>query len=625
MHTPHEPHPTHRWVVGYMEWIFLLRWWVIVASVVAITACGYGIIYLRVDPDTRIFFNPDGSELKALENLENTYSRANNVIFVLVPKSGDVFTRSTLSLVADLTKQAWKIPYATRVDSITNYQYSYAKGDDFVVKDLVPDPTTLSADDLSHVREIALAEPALVNQLVSPKADVTAVVVTVIRTANNSQSVDAISAAAYQLIAKMRQQQQNVDVHLTGGVIADAAIAEAAKKDAGYLVPAVVVLVVATLWIGLRSAYSMIATMAVVLMSMIAAAGWAGWVGLVMNPVTVGAPILSMTLAIADCVHLLAGAAQLQRNGYSQRKALIESLRVNWTPVLMTSVTTAVAFLAINFADSPPINDVGNIVAIGIIAAWILSISFFPALLAVLPAPKQLPVLSDPRFLIFVSQQIIKNRRLILIASTIIVCALALGMPRMKFNDNFIDYFSTDYAFRRDTEVLQNRLTGLHVLLYSVPSGHNSGVTEPNYLNTLDAFANWFREQDHVTHVSTMADIIKRLNRDLHDNSPTFYRIPERQELAAQYLLLYEMSLPQGRDLNEQIDIAKSASLVKVNIANVTSADIQRLALQGEAWLKSHGIASQATGISVMYSTLTAYNIKAMMVGVAVELVVCYI
>lgn len=604
-----------------MQWIFQLRWWVLAASVIAIAACGYGAIYLRVDPDTRIFFNPNGPELKTLENLENTYSKTNDVIFVLVPHSSDIFTRSTLSLVADLTKQAWKLPYVMHVDSITNYQYSYGKSDDFVVRDLVSDPATMTDDDLKRVRNTALNEPVLANQIISKNADVTAVVVTVVRTDSNLESVTDIADAARELAAKFRLRQKDVDVHLTGGVMADAAIAEAATKDLWQLVPLVIALVIGALWIGLRSAYSMIATLAVVLMSMIAAAGWAGWVGLEMNPVMVGAPVLSMTLAIADCVHLLAGIGQLQRSGYSQRDAITESMRVGWTPVLMTSVTTAVAFFAINFADSPPLNDVGNIVAVGIIAAWILCVTFFPALLAILPAPKQLPVLSDPTFLIFVSRQIIKYRTPILIGSTILVCVLAAGMPMMKFDDNFINYFSKDYEFRRDTDVLQKRLTGLHSLQYSVPSAHDGGVTEPDYLNTLDAFADWFSKQGHVTHVSTMADIIKRLNRDMHDNNRAFFRIPDRQELAAQYLLLYEMSLSQGRDLNEQIDITKSSSLVSVNLANVTSGDIQRLASEGEAWLKKHGITSHATGISVMYSTLTEYNIKAMMLGAAVELV----
>jgi len=621
MHTPQKPRVTHQWIVGYLNWIYRHSWLVIAASVVAIAICGYGVTYLRVDPDTRMFFNPDGPEIKTLENLENTYGKENDVIILLVPHSGDIFTRSTLSLIADMTKQAWKLPYVMRVDSITNFQYSYGNGDDFVVKDLVSNPAAMSDEDLARVRKIALGEPAIINQLISPKSDVTAIAITIASTDTNQNMVAPIANAARALVAKARSGHPEIDFHITGGIMADAALGDAATSDANWLTPLVVIMVIGTLWIGLRSTYGMLATLAVVVMSMIAAAGWAGWAGLVLNPVTVGAPILSMTLAIADCVHLIAGASHLQRKGYNRLDAFTESMRANWTPVLMTSVTTAVAFFAINFADSPPINDVGNIVGVGIVAAWFLSITFFPALLAVLPAPKQLPLLSDPRFLTYISRQVIKYSTPILVGSTILVCLLAVGIPRMKFDDDFIKYFSKNFEFRRDTEVLQNRLTGLHVLLYSVPSAREGGVTDPAYLKTLDNFSDWFRKQKHVTHVSTIGDIVSRLNRDMHGNDPKFYRIPDSRELAAQYLLLYEMSLPQGRDLSDQIDITKTSSLVSVNLANVSSDDIKRLADEGEAWLKKNGIVSRATGISVMYATLTAFNIKAMMIGAVFELV----
>jgi uncharacterized protein len=622
MDTRVELRPRQQWVIGYAAWIFRFRWLVIAISVVVVAAFGYGATYLRINPDSRLFFSPDSPELKALENLENTYSKTNSVVIILLPRSGNVFTRDTLSAVAEATTKALQIPYAVRADSITNYKYSSGKGDDFIVNDLVPDPESLTDADLQAIRDKALGDALLVNQMVSAKGDVAAVHVQVIRTDSNLASVEKIARSAREIAQDIRARHPNIEVRLSGGVLADVAFAEAARADSNFLTPLMVVLVVLTLWLGLRSVYSMIATMAVVIMSMIVAVGWAGWAGLIMNSITVGAPIMSMTLAIADCVHVLAGAGQLQRKGHDQRSAIVESLRLNWTPILMTTVTTVVAFLAVNFADSPPINDVGNIVAVGVTAAWVLCVTFFPALLIVLPAPKRLPVLSDPRFLTFMSRKIISWRTPILVGSAIVVCFLAIGIGRMKFDDDIIKYFSKDFEFRKDTEVLQNRLTGLHRLVYSVPAKEEGGVIDPKYLNTLDEFGNWLRKQEHVTYVSTIAEIIKRLNRDMHDGNPDFFRIPASRELAAQYLLLYEMSLPAGHDLNDHIDIAKSSSVVGVKLANVTSEQIRELARRGEEWLAQNGYPAPATGLSVMYSHMTRNNIKSMVLGTVVELIV---
>ncbi len=64
----------------------------------------------------------------------------------------------------------------------------------------------------------------------------------------------------------------------------------------------------------------------------------------------------------------------------------------------------------------------------------------------------------------------------------------------------------------------------------------------------------------------TLSDVFQRLNKNMHGDDPDWYRLPQDRELAAQYLLLYEMSLPYGLDLNNQINVDKSATQVIVSI-----------------------------------------------------------
>jgi predicted RND superfamily exporter protein len=329
-----------------------------------------------------------------------------------------------------------------------------------------------------------------------------------------------------------------------------------------------------------------------------------------------------MTLAIADCIHLLAPIGQLQRKAWSHADAVAESMRINWVPVLITSVTTALGFLTLNFAESPPMQDVGTIVAVGVGAAWLLSVTFFLAFLAVLPPPRQLPLLSDPRFLDRASEAVVKHRRAILALCVPFVVLLALGIPRMTVDDDLIKYFPRSFPFRADSEFIQARLTGLHTLSYSIPSGEEGGVTEPQYLQALDAFADWFRQQDKVTHVSSITDTLRRLNRAMNGDDARFATLPESRELAAQYLLLYEMSLPANHDMNNLVDISKSRSLVTVTLSNVTTNDIRRLASEGQRWLAERGFEAPATGPSAMYAQLSDRNIRNMLTGTALELAV---
>jgi predicted RND superfamily exporter protein len=616
-----EHQQTYLWVLGLADKLFSFRWLAILATIAFVAAAGYGIRYLQVDPDTRLFFSDTSPERQALEKMEKTFGKYTDVFIVIAPDEGSVFTEDALRVVSEVTDKAWEVPLASRVDSLTNYKFLRVEDDEFIVEDLVPEGPVLDEAALARIRERALKEPALVDQIVASDAEVTGVSVTIVRPLNQRESIPEIAAYAEQLVAELRAQHPGFKFYLTGGAMADWAFAQATYRDMARLMPLMAILVVACLWIGLRSIYSVIAALSVVIMSMIVAMGAAGWMQMTLNSITVGAPVMSMTLAIADCMHLLSGTAQLRRKGLEYRQALAESLRLNWSPILLTSVTTTISFLALNFADSPPLRDVGNIVAIGVASAWLMSVTSLPAFLAVLPAPKRMTALSDPRLLSNAASLLLKHRAPCLFGSLLLVAILALGIGRMRFDDDFIKYFSPDFAFRHDTEFLQNNLTGFHTLQYLVPSGRENGVTQPQYLRKLDEFAAWFREQEHVTYVSAITDTLKRVNQVMHGDDPAFYRTPDESNMAAQYLLLYEMSLPEGFDINNQVDIGKSTSRVSVQLANVTSEQIKAIGLRGEEWLADHGLAAPTTGISIMYAYLSENNIRTMIAGTFVELV----
>ena len=77
--------------------------------------------------------------------------------------------------------------------------------------------------------------------------------------------------------------------------------------------------------------------------------GLAGWMGFFMSTATVNVPTLVMTLAVADCVHVISSMLYGLREGKSKKEAIIHSLHLNLMPILITSVTTGIGFLTLNF------------------------------------------------------------------------------------------------------------------------------------------------------------------------------------------------------------------------------------------------------------------------------------
>ena len=121
----------------FSRWVVRHRRLIVCATLMMVGAISFGVRNLSFTTDYRVFFGPDNPERMAFESLENTYSKRDNIMIIVAPKQGSVFSAEILTLVADLTERAWQIPYSNRVDSISNFQLTRANGDDLIVHKLV--------------------------------------------------------------------------------------------------------------------------------------------------------------------------------------------------------------------------------------------------------------------------------------------------------------------------------------------------------------------------------------------------------------------------------------------------------------------------------------------------------
>jgi uncharacterized protein len=607
------------------EWLVRRRWLLFTGALLLAALAAGGARLLGFSNDYRVFFSRENPQLLAFEELQNTYTKSDNVLFVLAPADGDVFTPQTLSAVEWLTRQAWQIPYSIRVDSVTNFQHTRAEDDDLIVEDLVSNAGRYTPQDLQRVKTVALHEPLLVNRIVDPDGRVTGVNV-VIQLPGVAPATEGPEVVSFSrdLASRLEQRFPAIDVHLTGIVLLNNAFSENSIKDMSTLVPIMFGIIVVILALLLRSVWGTLATMLVIVLSIVTAIGAAGWLGIQLTPPSASSPTMIMTLAVADCVHLLVTFLQRLRHTPDRRRAMAEALRINLQPIFLTSLTTAIGFMSMNFSDAPPFRDLGNIVAIGVVAAFFYCLALLPALMIALPV--RVPAVRNRSVTAMdsIADFVIRYRRAVLAAMGLLVVGLVACIPLNELNDEFVKYFDERVPFRVDTDFTTENLTGLYNIAYSLGAGESGGISEPAYLHKLDEFAEWFRRQPEVLHVNTLSDTMKRLNRNLHGDDPAWYRIPDRRDLAAQYLLLYEMSLPYGLDLNNQINVDKSASKLDVSLRSISSNATIALEERAQHWLADNAPASMQThgaSPSVMFSHIGSRNIRSMLTGTTVALV----
>jgi predicted RND superfamily exporter protein len=599
------------------------RWLILLVFIGIAALSASGMRFLVFSNDSRMFFSKENPQLQALEALERTYTKVENVLYIIAPKSGDVFTRESLDAVEFLTKQSWLLPFSSRVDSLSNYQYTKALDDDLMVSDLVSDALQLSDTQLSEIRDIALSQPMLLNSLIDAKGSVTAINVNIIKPDDGSYNLDAINDAATALYVTMQEKYPSLDIYLTGGVMIDSAFGEAPAKDMKSLIPLMFGLLLLLIVLSLRSILASTGTLLVIIFSTITGLGLAGWLGIMMTPASANSPIIILTLAVADSIHILVTIFYQMRNGYSKHAAIQESLRVNLKPVIITSVSTAIGFLSMNFSDAPPFRDLGNIVAMGVMAALFYSVFFLPALMAVLPLRVKAEQSRHASIFDSLAEFVINYRNRVFWAMLAAIVLCSSGISRIYLNDEFIKYFDHSYPFRIASDFSAEHLAGLEIIDWDLSAGEEGGINDPEYLHKLDAFAQWFRAQPEVKHVYTITDIMKRLNQNMHGDDPAWYKLPEERDLAAQYLLLYEMNLPFGLDLNNRINIDKSSTRMTVSTPNIGTAGVLDLEQRGREWLMTNApsMTTYGSGLSIIFSYISKRNIQSMLKGSVIALV----
>ncbi len=646
------------WIESHLGWwVIRRRWWIILLAIPAMSIAALGGRHIRICNDTRVFFSEQNPDYQALQTLEHTYSKEQSVFFILAPQDGNVFTPQTLAAVSELTEAGWRIPYSARVNSITNFQYIRAEGDDLIVEDLVTDPNTLSGPGLERIRRTGLSEPTILRRLISTKGHVTGVYVSLVTPAESPQALPEVAQHARRTAEDFRARHPGIDVYLTGSVMIDQAFADASRNDLISLVPLAFAAMTLLVGVSLRSFFGTVAAVVVTVLSMVTALGLVGWLGVPLNAISVGAPGLMLTLAIADNIHVLTTMFQLVRRGRSKHEAIAQSLQVNLRAIFLTNVTTVIGFLSMNFSDSPPFRDLGNIVGLGVMIDLLNSVLLLPALMAVLPirmesgfgragqpsivqwlrgsfrraaaangagraarSAQPQPVYHPSAWLHYdrLADFVIRRRALLLWLIPVLMLVAGAGMSRLELDDNFLTYFDETFEFRRATDFLIENLSGWDIIEYSLGAGQSAGITDPEYMAAVDRFADWYRRQPKVIYVSTVIDTIKRLNRDMHGGDESYYRIPERRDQAAQYLLFYEMSLPFGQDLNHQIDIDKSATRFTVIFESMSAKELCRVDEVARRWLQANvpeHMAAQGTGLSLAWAHITRRNIRNMLLA----------
>ena len=588
----------------FINTIIKFRWFVALAIPLLTFLMASQLKHLEFEGSYRIWFADDSQILKNYDDFRAVFGNDDAVTIIFTDENG-VMNPKALHVIDNITQKLWTTKYIARADSLTNYQYVHTDAeypDEIVVEDFIEDIDVLSEAQLQEKARIIQTEDTAVHRLISEDGKTTMIVGRMTPKAGDDPLIaQKLKAAVEEIVAA--EKESGYEFYLGGGPILNMAFINLGQHDAMTFTPLVLLIAMILLWIIFKRPSGMLVSISVVIFTFLIVLSVQVLLGYKMNNFTANIPVFLVAIGIADAMHLFWIYLIGRRKGMDNHEAIHYSVEKNFMPILLTSLTTAAGFASLGISHVIPIKTLGIATANAALLAFVLTILFVPAVLAIInPKIKEKELEKEkersPLAHSYVAW-IIRNDVKILIFSTLLFAGIGVGIAFVKMDSNTVRYFSKDVDFRKTVEYMETHLTGPMSYELVVDSGEKDGIKSPAFMKAVEQFQKEFKvTYPDVRHVASLVDIVKTFNKVM-DNSKT---VPDSNELIAQYLLLYSLSLPQGMEINDRMDVNEQLLRVTalVNIVD-TSLDLEMIQW-AEDWWKSTPYTAHISGQTAMFA-----------------------
>ena len=576
--------------------IIKFRWFIAIAIPVLTILISLNLKNIEFEGSFRIWFAEDSKALTDYDAFRNTFGNDDAITIIFRDENG-IMNPKALRIIDRLTDKLWQTKSIARVDSLTNYQYVHSDPeypDDVITEDFIADIDNLPEEYLKQRAKIAVTEDELVNRIISPDGKTTMIVGRMIPKIGDTPE---LSLKLKTVVDKYIEEEKDsgYKFYLGGGPVLNTAFVSLGTHDMTTFTPLVLLIAMVLLWIIFRRPSGMVLSLAVVIFTFLIVLSVQVLLGYKLNNFTANMPVFVVAIGIADAMHLFWIYLIGRRKGLDNNEAIHYTVQKNFLPILLTSLTTAVGFASLGISDVVPIKTLGIATANAALLAFVLTILFVPAVLAILnPKVNAKEIKETPdapnKLADSYASFIVKHDLKIIFGTVLLFGAIGFGISFIKVDSNTVRYFREDVEFRETVNFMQANLSGPMAYEIVVDSKQKDGIKNPEFLRTVEKFyIDFYNEYPDVRHISSLLDVVKKFNL-IMDKSKS---VPKSQELVAQYLLLYSLSLPQGMEINDRMDIDEQLLRVSASINIVdTSLDLEMIKWAENWWTDTKYTAS---------------------------------
>ena len=580
---------------------------------------GVGRVYQNIK--YYIWFEPGDQRIELLDEFEQKFG-SDLASVVIVHSPSGIFDKESAALLIELTDKMWKVAETVRVESLSNFSWVHAEGDELIVESLIPDDQELTPELLAERKKAALSHEQLPGFLVSKDGKTAAIYgwlrPTKIGKDKNEYNDFVQNAKELHALIKQYQGKGDHQLYLAGLPATEAYQEVGPPAEMQKLSNVILAMCLVLLFVYFRRLSGMLLPFAVVIPSVLLTLAVAGWSGITINPETITSPNIMVIVAVSSSIHILFTFFRALDRGLVRREAARYALEHALVPTFFSCLTIGIGFLSLITMTIPPLQDLGILVAAGTAIVWLLLFLILGPLMVLLPikakkkkkgaAPAATASPADveeelekvtPR-----AQKLtdwVDRHKVGIVAGWAALLGLSIWLAfNNKVSFDPVEWFDPRTDVRKAIDVTRSEFGWSENFEVVIDSGKEEGIKDPEFLGRVDKLDSWLRAQKGVVQAFSLLDILKETNRALYGGDQGHYKLPgTRQEVAEQFLL-YTMNLPLGKSLNERVTLANDALRMTVLSRRENSPAVLSLLDDVRAKGKELGLNLEITGRTIL-------------------------
>ena len=593
----------------------------IIFSLIITALMASGLRFFYIEEDMMKLLPAEMDSRKTWETIKDEFGNTEMIYIAFGNKDKSVFNDKLIADLWDLTEALEAIPEIEEVNNLINMNKLQSEDGYLEVANLVQS-RDLNTDQISEIKAYLDKYPKLKLRVVSQNDDY----VNIIIKSYNDVALDVVA----RIIDTAVEELNDYEVFIGGVPYVNGVISTLIRDDVIGLVRIGMLVMILILFFSLRSFPAVLMVLSVIFLSVIAMMGSMGWVleitgsrRFVFSLINTSMPIILLTIANSDGVHIITKFFKKLRQSGDTQLAVEQTMESLTLPIFLTSITTAAAFLSMIYSPLEVQTGYGVTIAIGIFWALVLSYTLLPSLLVLKKWNLDSKAVRETSFLENVIDRfgkgVLENPKRVLSSGLILVFIGLIGINWLSVEVNMQSFFKKGTTVRETMEFLDREMIGSLDMQFRF----EGDMKEPETLAKIERLQNKMEENQEVTTSMSIADAIKQMHRTVLDDDPDYETIPDTRGKVNNLFTLYAMS-GDPDDFSSLVDYEYSSGLMTTFMRNMTSSLIIEYVESTHDFIADSLEATDkitVTGMLVVFRDLITLIIRSSAISISISIV----